>query len=113
LSSDKLWGNDNLIVLLIPKNTNRIVYRVYDYQMYISNEIRDAEHPQLPALTAYQRYKFFQYQPVQGRLFIANPSGLREHLPNTSDPIGPQYTNNDLASVYSSWDSDLRKNVQK
>lgn len=55
ISSDKLFGNDNLIVLLNPKNTNRIVYRVYDYQMYISNEIRDAENPQLPALTAFQR----------------------------------------------------------
>ena len=99
ISSDKLFNNDNLIVLLIPKNTNRIVYRLYDYQMYISNEIRDAENPSLPALTAFQRYKFFEFQPVQGRLFVANPTGLREHLPNI-DPIGPMYTNNDLGSVY-------------
>ena len=59
ISSDKLWGVDQLIILLNPKNTNRIVYRLYDYQMYISNEIRDAENPALPALTAFQRYKLF------------------------------------------------------
>lgn len=110
ISSDKLWGNDNLIILLIPKNTNRIVYRLYDYQMYISNEIRDAENPQLPALTAFQRYKFFAYQSLQGRLKIANPSGLRDYLPNI-DPIGPQYANNDLGSVYKHWDNNLKDNV--
>lgn len=110
ISSDKLFGNDNLIVLLIPKNTNRIVYRLYDYQMYISNEIRDSENPSLPALTAFQRYKFFEYQPVQGRLFVANPTGLREHLPNV-DPIGDQYTNNDLGSVFTHYDEKTGKNV--
>lgn len=110
ISSDKLWGNDNLMILLIPKNTNRIVYRLYDYQMYISNEIRDAENPQLPALTAFQRYKFFEYQPVQGRLRIANPSGLRSHLPNT-DPVGDMYANNDLGSVFTHWDEGEKKNV--
>ena len=110
ISSDKLWGNDNLMILLIPKNTNRIVYRLYDYQMYISNEIRDAENPQLPALTAFQRYKFFEYQPVQGRLRIANPSGLRRHLPNT-DPVGDMYANNDLGSVFTHWDEGEKKNV--
>lgn len=99
ISSDKLFGVDNLIVLLIPKNTNRIVYRLYDYQMYISNEIRDQENPALPALTAFQRYKFFEFQPVQGRLFVANPTGLREHLPNVA-PVDEMYNNNDLGSVY-------------
>ena len=110
ISSEKLFNNDNLIVLLIPKNTNRIIYRLYDYQMYISNEIRDAENPSLPALTAFQRYKFFGFQEVQGRLFVANPTGLREHLPNI-DPIGTQYTNNDLGSVYSHYDASTGRNV--
>lgn len=109
ISSDKLFGNDNLIVLLIPKNTNRIVYRLYDYQMYISNEIRDAENPALPALTAFQRYKMFQFQPVQGRLFIANPSGIREHLPNV-DPVGPHYTNNDLGRVFADYNPETGLN---
>ena len=109
ISSDKLFGNDNLIVLLIPKNTNRIVYRLYDYQMYISNEIRDAENPSLPALTAFQRYKFFGFQEVQGRLFVANPSGLREHLPNI-DPVGGMYANNDLGSVYAHYNPETGRN---
>ena len=109
ISSDKLLGNDNLIVLLNPKDTNRIVYRLYDYQMYISNEIRDAENPSLPALTAFQRYKFFGFQEVQGRLFVANPSGLREHLPNI-DPVGPMYTNNDLGSVYTHYNPVTGRN---
>lgn len=110
ISSDKMWGNDNLIILLVPKNTNRIVYRLYDYQMYISNEIRDAENPQLPALTAFQRYKFFEYQSVQGRLMIANPSGIRERLV-ANDKIGEPYTNNDLGSVYKHWDDTEKRNV--
>ena len=110
ISSEKLFGNDNLIILLNPKNTNRIVYRLYDYQMYISNEIRDAENPSLPALTAFQRYKFFGFQEVQGRLFVANPTGLREHLPNV-DPIGTQYANNDLGSVYSHYNASTGRNV--
>ena len=109
ISSDKLWGNDNLIILLIPKNSNRIVYRLYDYQMYISNEIRDAQNPQLPALTAFQRYKFFGFQEVQGRCMIANPSGLREYLPNV-DPVGNMYTNNDLGSVFKSYNTDTGLN---
>lgn len=110
ISSDKMWGNDNLIILLIPKNTNRIIYRLYDYQMYISNEIRDAENPQLPALTAFQRYKFFGYQEVQGRLYIANASGIRSHLV-ANDVIGEPYTNNDLGKVYTQWDDVQKKNV--
>ena len=110
ISSDKIWGNDNLIILLVPKNTNRIVYRLYDYQMYISNEIRDAENPQLPALTAFQRYKFFEYQSVQGRLYIANAAGLRSHL-TANDTIGEPYTNNDLGKVYTQWDDVQKKNV--
>ena len=110
ISSDKMWGNDNLIILLIPKNTNRIIYRLYDYQMYISNEIRDAENPQLPALTAFQRYKFFGYQEVQGRLYIANSSGIRSHLV-ANDVIGEPYTNNDLGSVYKEWSDSEKRNV--
>ena len=117
ISSDKMFGNDNIIVLLIPKNTNRIVYRIYDYQMYISNEIRDAEKPQLPALTSYQRYRFFELFGVQGRLSIANPTGLREYPVNNGDYLGYDpatgimYNNNDLGSVYNSWDEILGKNV--
>ena len=115
ISSEKLWGTDTFIVLLVPKNTNRIVYRLYDYQMYISNEIRDAEMPQLPALTAFQRYKFFELFGVQGRIMVANPTGLREHLPNTN-PLGRTedgelYANNDLGSVFTHWNDKAGRNM--
>lgn len=110
LSSEKMYGSDSFIVLLIPKNSNRIIYRLYDYQMYISNEIRDAENPQLPAITAFQRYKFFEYQPVQGRIMIANPSGERVHLPNIN-PVELGYANNDLGSVYKQYDATTGLNT--
>lgn len=77
LGSDKLRGNDELMVILNPRNTDRIVYRIYDYQMYVSNEIRNAKNPALPALHAFERWKFVEYQPVQNRIKILNKSGIR------------------------------------
>lgn len=76
ISSDKLKGSDQLIVLLKPVNTDRIVYRIYDYQMHISNDIRNAGNHTLPAINAYERWKFVEYQPVQARIDILNPTGL-------------------------------------
>lgn len=90
ISSDKLRGNNNLIIVLCPRNTNRIVYRIYDYQMYVSNEIRNMTNPALPAIHAFERWKFVEYQPVQGRIQIKHPTGLTEIAPN-EDPIGGQY----------------------
>lgn len=87
ISSDKLRGNSNLIIVLCPRNTNRIVYRIYDYQMYVSNEIRNMANPALPAIHAFERWKFVEYQPVQGRIKILHPTGLTEIAPN-DDPIG-------------------------
>ena len=117
ISSEKLWGTDTLIVLLIPKNTNRIVYRLYDYQMYISNEIRDAQNPQLPALTTFQRYLPFELFGVQGRLGVANPTGLT-HFYENKNPLGydpttgdKPYAANDLGSVYTFYDEELGRNV--
>lgn len=78
---NKKWDSsrdeNELIVILNPRNTDRIMYRIYDYQMYVSNEIRNAANPTLPAVHAFERWKFFEYQPVQGRVKIQNPSGLR------------------------------------
>ena len=90
IASDKLRGNSNLIIVLCPRNTDRIVYRIYDYQMYVSNEIRNMANPALPAIHAFERWKFVEYQPVQGRIQIMHPTGLTEIAPNT-DPIGGQY----------------------
>ena len=78
ISSDKMRDTDELIVILCPRGTERITYRIYDYQMYISNEIRNANNPALPAIHTFERWKAVEYQPVQGRIMITNPSGLTE-----------------------------------
>lgn len=77
VGSDKLRNNYEMIITLCPKNTNRIIYIIYDYQMYISNEIRNAQNFALPNICAFERWKFDSYQPVQGRLQIVNPMGIR------------------------------------
>lgn len=92
ISSDKLRGNDNLTILLKPRNTNRILYQVVDYQFYMSNEIRNAENWALPSLHAYDRFTVQEYQPVQGRLLIKNPTGLTTPVFN-DDPIGTSSRN--------------------
>lgn len=91
ISTDKLRGNPNLIIVLCPRNTDRIIYRIYDYQLYVSNEIRNMANPALPAIHAFERWKFVEYQPVQGRIKILNPTGLTNIAPN-DDPIGGTYT---------------------
>lgn len=77
IGSDKLRDDYELVVTLCPRNTNRIVYVIYDYQFYISNEIRNNTNPALPQITAFERWLFDEYQPVQGRIKIANPMGIR------------------------------------
>lgn len=76
--SDKMRGNTELMIILCPRNTDRIIYRIYDYQMYVSNEIRNAQNPSLPAIHAFERFKCYGYQAVQGRINILHPSGLIE-----------------------------------
>ena len=87
ISSQKLRNNNTLIIILCPRNTNRIIYKIYDYQFYVSNEIRTTKGYQLPAITAFERWKMIEFQPVQARVEIVNPTGLREVL-DTSNPIG-------------------------
>lgn len=77
VSSQKLKSSNELIIVLCPRNTERIIYRIYDYQMYVSNEIRNASLHTLPSIHAYERWKFVEYQPVQGRVEILNPTGLK------------------------------------
>jgi hypothetical protein len=76
VGSDKMRGTNELMIILNPRNTDRICYRLYDYQLYISNEIRNNMNPNLPAIHAFERYKTVAYQPVQGRISILNPSGM-------------------------------------
>ena len=78
VGSDKLRNTNELMVILNPRNTDRICYRLYDYQLYISNEIRNAANPSLPSIHSFERYLCKAYQPVQARVAILNPSGLRK-----------------------------------
>ena len=86
IGSDKLRGTTNFILILCPRNSERIMYRIYDYQMYVSNEIRNVQNYALPAIHAFERWKFVEYQPVQGRVQILHPTGLTNIAPN-DNPI--------------------------
>ena len=78
VGSDKYRNTNQLMIILNPRNTERIVYRLYDYQMYISNEIRNSSNPSLPSIHAFERFLMKSYQPVQGRIDILNASGMRD-----------------------------------
>ena len=78
VGSDKYRNTNQLMIILNPRNTERIVYRLYDYQMYISNEIRNSANPSLPSIHAFERFLMKEYQPVQGRIDILHSSGLRD-----------------------------------
>ena len=99
ISSNKLRNDNNLIVILCPRNSNRVIYKIFDYQLYVGNEIRDTVNYQLPAVTAFERFLFIQYQPVQGRIQIVNPSGLKEDIENDS-PIGDRALNDYTANKH-------------
>lgn len=97
ISSNKLRNDNNLIIILNPRNSNRIMYKIFDYQLYVGNEIRDTDNYQLPAVTAFERFLFLSYQPVQGRIQILNPTGLKTEVENDS-PIGPRALNDYTAN---------------
>ena len=91
ISSDKLRDSNNLMIIMCPRNSDRFIYRIYDYQMYLSNEIRNISNPALPAVHAFERWQFKEYQPVQGRIRIINPTGLRNYGTDyafNNDPTG-------------------------
>lgn len=75
LSSRKV-KNDDLVVILKPNNGNsRKIYNLYEYSFYMGNEIRNNQNLALPSLHAYERFLMSDYQPVQGRITILNPTG--------------------------------------
>lgn len=82
IGSDKLRHTSEFIMVLCPNHSDRIMYRIYDYQMYLSNEIRNADNPSLPSLHAFERWKFVEYTPVQGRIKILNPRGINKDTYN-------------------------------
>ena len=75
VGSDKYRNTNTLMIILNPRNSERICYRLYDYQLYISNEIRNSSNPSLPGIHAFERYLVKEYQPVSGRIDILHPSG--------------------------------------
>nr|DAK74408.1 MAG TPA: Structural protein [Caudoviricetes sp.] len=77
IGSDKLRYNDKLIVILTPRNSDRMTYRIFDYQMFVSNEVRNSQNPALPAVHGFERWTIQQYQPTQGRFKILNRSGFK------------------------------------
>lgn len=77
VGSDKMRNTNQLMVILNPHNTDRICYRLYDYQLYISNEIRNPSNPSLPAIHSFERWLLKEYMPVQARINVLNPSGMR------------------------------------
>lgn len=77
IGSDKMRNTDQLMLILNPRNSDRVIYRIYDYQLYVSNEIKNAANPLLPSIHAFQRFLPMEYQPVQGRINIKNRSGQR------------------------------------
>ena len=77
VGSDKLRDTNQLMIILNPRNTERITIRLYDYQLYISNEIRNSANPALPSIHAFERFKCYKSLPVLASVDILNPSGLR------------------------------------
>lgn len=105
VASDKMRNNQNLIIVLNPRNSDRIIYCIYDYQLYLSNEIRNKNLYALPAIHAFERFKLVSYQPVQGRLMILNPTGMRNRVEN-KDPIGKNLMNDYTLYVPDQIDKD-------
>lgn len=77
VGSDKFRNTNELMVLLNPRNTERICYRLYDYQLYISNEIRNASNVSLPSIHSFERFLVKSYQPVQARIHIVGANGYK------------------------------------
>lgn len=75
ISCDKMRDENNLILILTPKNSERFMYRIYDYQTYVSNELRSPANHYLPAITAFDRWAIFEYMPVQARIHMLNIMG--------------------------------------
>ena len=78
IGADNLRNTDDLIITLKPHNSERITYRIYDYQLFVSNEVGNIQNPVLPGIYAFERWCFYEFQPVQGRVKILHPTGLRE-----------------------------------
>ena len=77
VGTDKMRNTNELMILLNPRNSERICFRIYDYQLFISNEIRNAVNHALPAIHAFDRWRMYSMFEILGKIDILNPSGLR------------------------------------
>lgn len=77
IGADNLRNTYDLIIVLKPHNSERITYRIYDWDLFISTEIGNITNLALPDIYAYERWAFYEYQPVQGRVHVDHPSGIR------------------------------------
>ncbi len=75
VGTDKMRNTNELMVILNPVGSERIMYRLYDYQLYISNEIRNSQNQMLPAIHSFDRFKMYSMFEVQGRVQILHPNG--------------------------------------
>lgn len=113
ISSNKLRNDNNLIIILNPHNTNRIIYKIFDYQLYVGNEINDTENYQLPALTMFERWLMISYQPIQGRIEIVNPTGLREDIDNLTPVNKAVRSDNDYNANKVTYDINTKQFVDR
>ena len=74
--SSRKVKHDDLIMLLRPNQGNhRKTYTLNEYCFYLGNEIRNQQNLAVPAIHTYERFLMSEYQPVQGRVKILNPTG--------------------------------------
>jgi hypothetical protein len=77
VGSDKMRNTNELMILLNPRNSERICFRIYDYQLFISNDIRNAVNHALPAIHAFDRWRMYSMFEILGKIDILNASGQR------------------------------------
>ena len=82
INSNKHLNDNNLIIVLNHRNSNHFMNKILDYLLCVGNEIHDYDNYQLLAVTSFEHFLFFSYQPFQGRIQIYNPTGLKQQLEN-------------------------------
>ena len=56
----------------------RVEYRLYDYQFYVSDEMRKDRNCRLPAIHSFERFKFEEYRPIEGKIKVLNCDTIGE-----------------------------------
>ena len=113
ISSNKLRNDNTLIIILNPRNSTRVMYKIFDYQMYVGNEIRDVVNYTLPGITAFERWLFLSYQPLQARIRLANITGLAAEIPDREDDyFVADRAMNEYTSMEKDYDRENKKFIE-